>query len=94
MVREYAGYDRLEGLEEQTLLAAGCKPLVPLLNFFIPSEKLKSKTRVGSKEIKVYDNPQSPFQRLIKCAELPQVYKDTLKAQCSHYNPVELQQNV
>jgi hypothetical protein len=27
VVREYAGYDRLEGLEEQSLLAAGYKPL-------------------------------------------------------------------
>jgi hypothetical protein len=28
-----------------------------LLNFFMPTQKLKSKTRVGSKEIKVYDGP-------------------------------------
>jgi hypothetical protein len=61
VVREYAGYDRLEGLEEQALLAAVYRRLAPLLNFFMPSQKLKSKTRVGSKEIKVYDEPRSPF---------------------------------
>jgi hypothetical protein len=94
VVREYVGYDRLSGVEEQTLLAAVYTPLVPLLNFFMPTQKLKSKTRVGSKEIKVYDEPQSPFQRLIECEELPREYKDTLKAQCALYNPVELQQNV
>jgi hypothetical protein len=43
---------------------------------------------------KVYDNTQSPFQRLTENVDLPQVYKDTLKAQCSLYNPVELQWNV
>jgi hypothetical protein len=61
---------------------------------FTPTQKLKSKTRVGSKEIKVYDEPRSPFQRLIMYAELPQKYKDSLQAQCALYNPVELQQNV
>jgi hypothetical protein len=60
----------------------------------MPSRKLSSKIRVGSKEIKTYDEPRSPFQRLIECPELPQDCKDTLKAQCDLYNPVELQQNV
>ena len=60
----------------------------------MPTQKLTSKTRVGSKEIKVYDEPRSPFQRLMENTELPQEYKDSLKAQCALYNPVELQQNV
>jgi transposase InsO family protein len=94
VVREYVGYDRLEGFQEQTLLAAVYQPLVPLLNFFMPTRKLKSKTRVGSKEIRVYDEPHSPFQRLTESAELPQQTKDSLLAQISLYNPVELQHNV
>jgi hypothetical protein len=94
VVREYAGYDRLEGLEEQTLLAAVYKLLVPLPNFFILSQKRSNKTRVGSKEIKACGERQSPFQRLIKCAELPHIYKNTLKAQHALYNPVELPRNV
>jgi hypothetical protein len=93
VVREYAGYDRLEGLEEQALLAAVYAPLVPLLNFFVPTQKFKSKTRSGSKEIKVYDDPRSPFVRLTENAGLPQAYKDTLKTQYALYNPVELQRN-
>jgi hypothetical protein len=93
-VREYAGYDRLEGLEEQALLAAVYAPLVPLLNFFMPTQKLKSKTRAGSKETKIYDEPKSPFARLAENPGLPQAYKDSLKAQCALYNPVELQRNV
>jgi hypothetical protein len=94
VVREYAGYDRLEGLEEQAFLAAVYMPLVPLLSFFMPAQKLKSKTRAGSKEIKVYDEPKSPFARLAKNPGLPQPYKDTLRTRCTLYNPVELQQNV
>jgi transposase InsO family protein len=94
VVREYAGYDRLSGLEEQALLAAVYVPLVPLLNFFMPSQKLLRKIRVGSKEIKTYDAPRSPFIRLIEGTELPQAHKDALRAQCALYNPVLLQHTV
>jgi hypothetical protein len=43
---------------EQALLAAVYAPLAPLLNFFMPARKLKSKIRIGSKEIRVCDEPQ------------------------------------
>ena len=94
VVREYIGYDRLEGLEEQALLAAVYRSLAPLLNFFMPTQKLKSKTRVGSKEIKTYDEPTSPFLRLVESSETSQKTKDSLAAQIALYNPVELQHNV
>jgi hypothetical protein len=94
VVREYVGCDRLSGFKEQALLAAVYTPLVPLLNFFMPSQKLKSKTRVGSKEIKVYDQSRSPFQRLIESGMLCQTDKDALTEQYALYNPVVLQQNV
>ena len=94
VVREYVGYDRLEGAEEQALLANIYRHLMPLLNFFMPTQKLKSKTRVGSKESKVYDEPKSPFQRLIESSETPQKTKDALLSQIALYNPVELQHNV
>jgi transposase InsO family protein len=94
VVRTYVGYDRLEGIEEQACLAAIYRPLVPLLNFFMPSQKLISKKRVGSKEIKKYDEPRSPFQRLIESSEVSQKTKDSLFEQIALYNPVELQHNV
>ncbi len=94
VVREYVGYDRLEGIEEQAFLSAVYQPLVPLLNFFMPAQKLKSKTRIGSKEIKAYGKPKSPFQRLIESSEVPQKTKDSLVAHIAIYNPVVLQHNV
>jgi hypothetical protein len=94
VVREYIGYHRLEGIEEQAFLATVYQPLVPLLNFFMPTQKLKSKIRIGSKEIKTYDEPRSPFQRLIESSEVSQTIKDSLLAQIALYNPVELQHNV
>jgi hypothetical protein len=92
-VLEHAGYGRLEGLEEQALLAAVYQPLVPLLNSFMPTQKLASKTGAGSKEIKVYGEPKSPFQRLIEPVEPPQETKDSLSARIALYNPAGLQHN-
>ena len=60
VVREYTGYYRLEGFEEQAVPAGVYRLLVPLLNYFMPTQKLKSKTRAGSKEIKVYDGTTRP----------------------------------
>jgi hypothetical protein len=60
----------------------------------MPTQKLASKTRVGSKEVKAYDEPKSSFQRLMESAEAPQETKDTLQAQIALYNLVELQHNV
>jgi transposase InsO family protein len=94
VVREYVGYDRLEGTQEQTLLASVYHSLIPLLNFFMPTQKLKSKTRIGSKEIKVYDVPISPFQRLMDSSATSKKTKELLATQIALYNPVELQHNV
>jgi len=94
VVREYIGYYRLEGSQEQARVSAVYSSLIPLLNYFMPAQKLKSKTRIGSKEIKVYDEPRSPFQRLIESPQPDQEIKDSLLTQISLYNPVELQHNV
>ena len=92
--REHVGYDRLEGMQEQAFLAAIYQPLALLLNFFMPAQKLKAKTRVGSKEIKAYDDPKSPFHRLVESTEVLRETKDTLQAHIALYNPVELQHTV
>jgi hypothetical protein len=82
VVREYLGYDRLEGFEEQALLAAVYTTRAPLLNYILPSQKLKHTTRIGSREIRAYDEPRSPFQRLIECPELPQACKGPQGSMC------------
>jgi hypothetical protein len=94
VVREYAGYDRLSGVEEQALLAAVYTPLVPLLNFFMPTMKLESKVKIGSKEIKKYDEPRSPYQRLPESEALPPEVKAELTRLYGLYNPVQLQHTV
>jgi len=64
-----------------------------LLNYFIPTTKLISKTRVGSKIKKVYDKKAlTPCQRLLASAELSGQTKRDLLGRRGAYNPVELQQ--
>ena len=94
-VRNFVGYDRFSGSAEQDALAAVYRALCPLLNYFIPTTKLISKTRVGSKIKKVYDKKAlTPCQRLLASAELSGQTKRDLLGRRGLYNPVELQQQV
>jgi hypothetical protein len=92
-VRNYVGYYRYDTDRELAALAEVYRYLCPLVNFFTPNKKLVSKTTVGSKTIKKYDSPKTPYQRLLE-ANTTQQEKDTLTAMRQLYNPVELQQNV
>jgi hypothetical protein len=94
VVREYLGYHRLEGADLQARLAKVYSSLTPLLNFFMPPMKLESKVKVGSKEIKKYDAPRSPCQRLLESESPPPEVKAELVRLCGLYNPVQLQHNV
>jgi hypothetical protein len=94
VVREYIGYDRLEGETFHARLAEVYRSLVPLLNFFMPAMKLESKVKAGSKEIKTYDEPRSPCRRLLESETLPPEVKAELTRLCGLYNPVHLQHTV
>jgi len=93
-VRNYVGYSRFDTQEELAALAAVYESLCPLLNFFIPSKQLISKTSVGSKTIKKYDSPKTPYQRLLNLENLSEESKLALSARFMLYNPVILQQNL
>jgi hypothetical protein len=94
VVREYIGYDRLKGAALQACLAGVYRSLVPLLNFFMPAMKLKSKVKAGSKAIKTYDGPRSPYQRLRESNALSPEVKTELTRLYGLYNPVHLQHTV
>jgi len=94
-IRQYLGYHRLDN-----------PTIVPLLNklysnewslffnFFVPSVKLISKVRIGSKVVKKHDSPQTPFQRLVQCNEIkPKVIKK-LKIIFNSLNPFLLQKSI
>jgi hypothetical protein len=53
-LREYIGYDCLEGDTLQARIEEAYRSQVPLLNFFIFAMKLESKVKAGSREVKKY----------------------------------------
>jgi hypothetical protein len=93
-VRDYIGYARFDTPSEREALAAVYRSLCPLLNYFLPTVKLIDKTRVGSKVRKVYDQPVSPYQRLLSSPDLPDTVKAELTRRYHRYTPVLLQQEV
>jgi hypothetical protein len=87
-IRQWLGYDRLDNPQ-----------VVPLLNnlytnewrlfhnFFCPSVKLIAKKRIGSKTIKRYDSPKTPFQRIMESVYIPKETKLCLSKQLEILNP-------
>lgn len=93
-VRQLLGYQRLEQPELIPLLNNLYRSWGLLHNFFCPTLKLRSKTRQGSKTVRKYFKPQTPFQRLIDSAHLSQEQKDKLRAQYQRLNPLELKEQI
>jgi hypothetical protein len=60
----------------------------------MPAMKLESKVKTGSKEIKKYDTPRSPYQHFWESEALPPEARTELTRLCGLYNPVQLQHNV
>jgi len=94
-VRNFVGYNRFSAIAECEALAAVYRSLCPLLNYFIPTQKLLSKKRIGSKIIKVYDKKiMSPYQRLLVSEDISDEAKAELTRRFELYDPVMLQQKV
>jgi hypothetical protein len=94
-VRELFGYDRFDNIHLKNQMDLIYKKYWnQLQNFFIPVFKLQSKARVGGKVKKVYDTPQTPYQRLITGGYLANDQVTSLKRRMSELNPVELKKEL
>lgn len=78
LVRSYTGYRRYDTDAEFVVL----EKLIPLIslkhNYFMPTMKLISKTRVGGKVYKTYDF-HTPYERMLSRPELSQKQKRALQ---------------
>jgi len=94
-LRQYLGYQRFE----DPLLVGLLNELYTsewnqYFNFFIPSLKLIDKLRLGSKTIKKYEKPKTPFQRLLQSYHLTEEAKQKLIATFQTLNPFLLQKQM
>jgi hypothetical protein len=64
------------------------------VNFFQPSFKLASKTRVGAKVVKRYHAPQTPCARLLAAAATPAAVKARLQQVAEALAPLRLLEEV
>lgn len=94
-VRLWFGYERYDNPEVVPLINVLCKgALNRLLNHFLPTMKLESKERVGSKVVRKYGETLTPLARVLACAEVSAATKARLRAQKRADNPFALTREV
>lgn len=95
VVRQFLGYNRFDKPElAKQLNEIYTSEWRLLMNFFLPSTKLVEKYRDRSKIIKRYDQPKTPFQRVLESTAIPNNTKQELLHIFEALNPFEIQQTV
>jgi hypothetical protein len=94
IVRRLVGYRRLEGLAAAAALSRLYAASRLFVNFFQPSFKLASKTRVGAKVRKTYHLPETPYAKLLACAAIPDEMKDRLRTVADRLDPLRLLEEI
>ena len=94
VVRRLVGYRRLEGLAAAAALSRLYAASRLFVNFFQPSFKLASKTRVGAKVHKTYHAPETPYARLLVSAAVTDGMKDRLRAVAVQLDPLRLLEEI
>ena len=94
IVRKHVGYLRLETAAAVAVLNQMYDRLRLLVNFCYPSQKLVRKVRQGARVRRVYDAPQTPYQRVLAASEVSEEAKERLRRQFEALNPVALQQEM
>ena len=94
IVRHLVGYDRFASKRAYVQLARVYVLARLHVNFFQPVEKLVSKQRTGAHVRRVFDRPQTPYQRLCAAAVLPPAQRAELEALYQRLNPLQLQRDL
>jgi hypothetical protein len=93
--RQLLGYGRLERAElVGPINELYQKAWGPLMNFFLPSLKLKSKWRERSHWRKRYEPAQTAYQRLVDCPRLSRQERRGLRDRFESLDPFKLKEEV
>ncbi len=90
VVRRLVGYGRYDTEKQVRQLNELYAVARLYINFFKPVMKLVSKQRKGSKVKRVYDEPKTPYQRLLDCPTLSPDAKRQLRATYKRLNLAKL----
>lgn len=95
LIRQYLGYERFDKVEIVGLMnELYSSEWYYLVNFFLPSVKLITKQRVGSKIVKRHDKPKTPLERLLMSEDVSKEMKSELKSLYKKLNPYELEKQI
>jgi hypothetical protein len=94
-VRELFGYERFDDPDLTNLINQIYTAYWnPLWNYFTPVMKLKEKVRIGGRIKKKYDEPQTPYQRLMASPYLSEEQKQKLYDDFKCKNPFYLKEEL
>jgi hypothetical protein len=103
VVRKYVGYERYDCIEAVEAMNELYETLRLYLNFFQPTFKLQGKAKrvkiadgkQAAKPYKrIYDQPQTPYKRVLARKDINQMTKDRLTAQYESLNPKILRDTI
>ena len=93
-VRKLLGWDRYDTPEALNMINELYQQLRIFQNLFQPSMKLSRKIRKGSRVIRRYDQPATPWTRVLKALEKTRPQTQTLKSTLENTDPFELSRRI
>ena len=94
-VRKIFGYVRIDNPRQVEIMNDLYRGHLRLYtNFFKPVMKCIEKKRVGSKIVKRYDRPRTPYARVLESEEVTEKKKQELRALYATLNPVVLRREI
>jgi hypothetical protein len=94
VVRRWVGYHRYDTAQQLRLLNQLYSRLRLYTNYFQPVMKLEEKIRLGIKVKKRYDQPRTPYQRVLESPLVEKEHKKKLNQEYAKLNPAELRRQI
>jgi hypothetical protein len=93
-VRKLVGYRRMTTRVQCEVLRDLYEAAADFQNFFQPAMKLREKVREGGRVRRVYEEPRTPYQRLLELGRLQPKQRRALEERYRRLNPVELRRRI
>lgn len=95
IVRKYGFYYRYDTSDERDVLAKLWYVVILKMNFFTPTKKpVGWKADQQGRRKRMYDDPKTPYQRLLDAGVLSATQERALRTQYAKLNPVELTRDI
>jgi hypothetical protein len=94
IVRRAVGYNRYDTEEQLDLLNRLHALLRLYTNFFLPVMKLQKKVRVNGKVKRIYDDPRTPYARVLECEHVSDSDKAELREAYGYLNLMTLRHQI